>query len=93
MVQNYRWESQDAPAGPARPAIVCMSARAVAVSVDSSLATKLLPGVLSVVAGSVDVRARRQAIEVRERSFDIRPSVEHEGLDATGLDDRRVTRT
>lgn len=32
-----------------------MAASAVAVSVDSSLATKLLPGVLSVVAGSVDV--------------------------------------
>jgi uncharacterized membrane protein YoaK (UPF0700 family) len=32
-----------------------MSTRAVALSVDNSLGTKLLPGVLSVVAGSVDV--------------------------------------
>jgi uncharacterized membrane protein YoaK (UPF0700 family) len=32
-----------------------MTAHTVAVSVDSSLGTKLLPGVLSVVAGSVDV--------------------------------------
>lgn len=32
-----------------------MTARTVAVSVDSSFVTKLLPGVLSIVAGSVDV--------------------------------------
>jgi uncharacterized membrane protein YoaK (UPF0700 family) len=32
-----------------------MAARAVAPSVDSSLGTKLLPGVLSIIAGSVDV--------------------------------------
>src|ERR1700722_11947830 len=32
-----------------------MSTRAVALSVDNSLGTKVLPGVLSVVAGSVDV--------------------------------------
>ena len=41
--------------GPARPANESMTTRAVAVSVDSSLGTKLLPGVLSIVAGSVDV--------------------------------------
>jgi uncharacterized membrane protein YoaK (UPF0700 family) len=32
-----------------------MAARSVALSVDSSLGTKLLPGVLSIIAGSVDV--------------------------------------
>lgn len=37
------------------PGSVHMSTRAVALSVDNSLGTKLLPGVLSVVAGSVDV--------------------------------------